>query len=247
MPSQQPTSKCVALHESLKEALRLYKQLDSAVDTAFASGEISALATAEQLRLLLKEQFSKIEELVERIEQDLIEQSWIERGARIEHCEVGGMTAEELIIAIESTPEVPGSTRMMQISDVAKSMLRNEEEFLPTKEKERMTFVILTVEQLGFPDGATTEQIFAKAKELGLELCPPDAGPHLRLHYTNQTMNEWLYMGMNPITDSGGSPSVFNIVRNDGGTWLYYSWATPDYHWNTAYAFLFRLPQVIEA
>ena len=46
--------------------------------------------------------------------------------------------------------------------------------------------VELTVSDLGFPDGATTAQDFKKASQLGLELCPLELGPYLRLEYLDQ-------------------------------------------------------------
>lgn len=46
-----------------------------------------------------------------------------------------------------------------------------------------MQTVELSVGKLGFPDGATTRQIFERASELDLELCPLELGPHLRLVY----------------------------------------------------------------
>ena len=157
---------------------------------------------------------------------------------------VGGMDAERLISAIEDTPEAPGAERKMQISPYSGSMLRNETEFIPTTESKQMRFVRLTVADLGFPNGATFQQIIDKALELGLEYCPPDAGPHLRLHLTNQPMNEWLTMGMEPITGSDRYPSVFDVERNDDGAWLNYDWARPGHPWFADDTFVFRSPQV---
>jgi len=47
------------------------------------------------------------------------------------------------------------------------------------------------------------------------------------LKYRNQPLNEWIYMGMKQITDSDGSPFVFELVRDDGGLWLDALWAGP--------------------
>ncbi|WP_051557713.1 hypothetical protein [Oceanobacillus picturae] len=46
--------------------------------------------------------------------------------------------------------------------------------------------VELTVKDLGFPNGATMPQIFRQASELGLNLCPLELGPYLRLTYFDQ-------------------------------------------------------------
>lgn len=52
-----------------------------------------------------------------------------------------------------------------------------------SKNKEIYSLVRFSVASLGFPSGATTDEIWQKAKEIGLELCPAEVGPHLRLKY----------------------------------------------------------------
>lgn len=51
--------------------------------------------------------------------------------------------------------------------------------------------VELTVRDLGFPQGATTADLCAQAVLLGLQLCPLELGPHLRLHYLDQPKGYW--------------------------------------------------------
>lgn len=46
--------------------------------------------------------------------------------------------------------------------------------------------VELTVHDLALPEGATSTQIFNRANHLGLDLCPLELGPHLRLGYLDQ-------------------------------------------------------------
>ena len=47
----------------------------------------------------------------------------------------------------------------------------------------KLKTVELTLRDLGFSEGATAAQISERASELGLELCPLELGPHLRLQY----------------------------------------------------------------
>ena len=63
------------------------------------------------------------------------------------------------------------------------------------------------MEQLGFPNGATLKEIYAKAKDLGLELCPAEVGPLLRLNYPDQPNGEYLRIAMETINDSDGRAS----------------------------------------
>jgi len=112
---------------------------------------------------------------------------------------------------------------------------------VPGKNPEEATLIRLTVADLGFKNSTTTDQIYERAQILGLEPCPADTGPHYRLKYQNQPLNEWIYMGMKQITDSDGYPVVFKLERSDDGLWLDGSWAAPDREWGPDGRFVFRL------
>jgi len=66
---------------------------------------------------------------------------------------------------------------------------------------------------LRFPDCATLEQIFNKAKESDLELCPAQVGPELRLAYKDQPTDEWQKIAMESILGRVGGPQVFFVYR----------------------------------
>ena len=78
----------------------------------------------------------------------------------------------------------------------------------------------------------TTEQIYERADRLNWDLCPAEVGPHLRLAYKDQPMNEWLSIAMIQIADRNGRPNLFDVERNDHGSWLDTSWAEPADPWN---------------
>lgn len=93
------------------------------------------------------------------------------------------------------TVEVGGFTKLQLIQKMRQySILMNEygerlfadDTFTTSDIKYCLQTVELTVGALGFLDGATTAQIFRKASELGLELCPLELGPYLRLEYLDQ-------------------------------------------------------------
>ena len=42
-------------------------------------------------------------------------------------------------------------------------------------------------------------------------------------------------------SDSDGNPNVFNVERNDDGSWLRDDWAKPADVWDASYEFVFRL------
>ena len=159
--------------------------------------------------------------------------SFPDKKIRRENLEIGGKTAEQLISEMENAG--------INISNYAKSILTNKKEFTPGKKAEQATLIRLSVADLGFKTSATTDQIYERAQTLGLELCPADTGPHYRLKYRNQPLNEWVRIGMKQITGSVGVPSVFVLGRRDDGLWLLNDWASPARAWNPDHGFVFRL------
>jgi hypothetical protein len=103
--------------------------------------------------------------------------------------------------------------------------------------------VLLSVADLGFEDGAEYGKICSRAKELGLELCPAEVGPQLRLQYNDQSRG-WIVIAMEPITDSNDVLSLFHVERNDDGLWLYSNHGHSGYFWHSSNRLAFVLPQV---
>lgn len=171
----------------------------------------------------------------------------IERG----DIEIGGMTEEELEREIKNTKDE--QSRNYQINSYAESMMKHPDFLTSVKERlkkpETINLVKLKVRDLGFTNNPTTDELYAKAEELGLELCPAETGPHLRLKYKKvfkreQPMNEYLYTAMKQITDSDGYLSIFHVNRDDGGVWLGFSWASPAGRWHLGSGFVFRFRKV---
>lgn len=98
----------------------------------------------------------------------------------------------------------------LRLSDWASDIFGKPAFAVATEETE-VDLVKVTVAELGFKQGAKSDQIYKRAKELGLELCPAEVGPQLRLQYKDQPKGEWLLIGMEPILDSNGSPSTFSL------------------------------------
>ena len=157
--------------------------------------------------------------------------SFPDKKIRRENVEIGGKDAKQLTRELEAAG--------INISDYAKDMLKSPD-FVAGK-REEITLIRLSVSDLGFARGGTTDQIYARAQEMGLELCPPDTGPNYRLKYQDQPMNEWVYVGMKQIPDRDGDPHVFHLERSAVGLWLYDSWASPDDEWSPDVEFVFRL------
>ncbi len=119
--------------------------------------------------------------------------------------------------------------------------LLNSPDFITLEKPEEIELVRRSVKDLGLTGTPTTDEVYTRAQELGLELCPAEVGPHLRLTYTDQPMGEWFYIGMKQVSDRYGDPRVFSLALDGGGVWLRGSWAYPGSHWYPAYEFVFSL------
>lgn len=146
---------------------------------------------------------------------------------------IGGKTKGELKRELR--------TSGYKINSYAEQMMDNPD-FTTLSQPEPVELVRLTVHDLGFSDFATTDQLYAKAKELGLDLCPAEVGPWYRLHTPNQLLNEHVYVGMPPIVPPNLNPSVFDASHVRDGRWLAYGILEPTLKWFADNQFLFRIP-----
>ncbi|WP_088043627.1 helicase [Bacillus sp. EAC] len=138
--------------------------------------------------------------------------------------EVGGLTKSQLIQKLQQYSILMNESGERLLAD---------DKFTTSDTKYSLQTVELTVGDLGFPDGATTSQVFNRASDLGLELCPVELGPYLRLEYLDQPEG---YSG-NPIkrhqapsgsitiaskilTEDYDFPKGFYLRRIDGELWL---------------------------
>jgi hypothetical protein len=93
--------------------------------------------------------------------------------------------------------------------------------FTVTKTKSNLTVVVLSAAQLGVGDaGASRQDVVARARRLGFDLCPSEAAAQLRLQYLDQPVGEFLDIAMEPITTYGGHPVGFTLGNGGAGLML---------------------------
>ena len=179
---------------------------------------------------LVPEIFDKIQEYgIENIYT-----SFPEGRIRKEEIEIGGKGAEVLIKEMRE--------KGITISDYANDMMKSKN-FTTLEKSESETLIRLKIGDLGFLKDKypTTDEVYKRIEELGLELCPAETGPYYRLKYTSQPINEWIRIGMKQIVDRGGRPRVFLVGRDGDGLWLDGYWADPGRTWYPGDRFVFRL------
>ncbi|TFD99461.1 helicase [Jeotgalibacillus salarius] len=154
--------------------------------------------------------------------------------------EVGGITKRELINKLHAS-----SIRLNKYGE----KLLLDDKFLVSKNKYHLKTVELTVHSLGFQQGANTSDLFRKAKELGLSLCPVELGPFLRLVYTDQHEHESnvknqapagaVTIASEPLYQHDDFPKGFYLRRIDEELWLR-GYTADDLHvWNPEDVFIF--------
>jgi len=144
---------------------------------------------------------------------------------------IGGVSRDELLKKL-----VDGGHR---VSNYARNIMEKK---AFTTEKKRVTVGLVreTVKGLGFTENPTTAELFSCAQEHGLKLCPAEVGPHLRLVYGDQPVDEWNWIAMRPITGSDGNPRVFRVERSsDSLPFLDTNWANPMRRWDLGNCFVF--------
>ena len=103
----------------------------------------------------------------------------------------------------------------IRIGHLAAQMLRLPT-FTLTSEYTSIDLSVVAVRQLGFrSDRASFTEIYARAMEVGLRLCPPEVGPQLRLQYPDQKAGEYLLIGMEHLPTANGADAHF-IIGNGG-------------------------------
>ncbi|MDO8667731.1 MAG: hypothetical protein Q7K35_01380 [bacterium] len=141
--------------------------------------------------------------------------------------EIGGKTKNQL--------EKEMAAKNIYISYYAYDLLKK---LKPLNKAERIDLIRLTVKDLGFSNGATTDEIYNRAEELGLELCPAEAGPHLRLQYPEK---ERLLIATEQIIGRYGDQYVFGLDLSGDRLELSGSHALPSNTWRDIDEFVFRL------
>lgn len=143
--------------------------------------------------------------------------------------QIGGVNRDKLAKSLKSAGH--------KISDWANDIM-GKPAFTTEPAPRTIQLVRRTVRELGFTSQPTTTELLARIREVG-ELLPAEAGPHLRLGYTDQPMGEWVWLMMEPIVGFAGDPFVFRVERIDRGSWLHAGWTNPDNRWSLDYVVVF--------
>lgn len=168
----------------------------------------------------------------------------------------GKIVSDEVVIATKDKKKLLQAMEKQGIivDSVAHKMIESPD-FMPTQARlsmiqklfrggtkpasETVAVVQLKVRSLGFTNYPTTTELFAKAEEFGLELCPAEVGPQYRLQYTDQPMGDWFYFGMKPVVVAGNL-CIFSLIHRGLGLSLNFKWVGSNDYWDPDNKIVFR-------
>ncbi|OGZ64232.1 MAG: hypothetical protein A2998_00350 [Candidatus Staskawiczbacteria bacterium RIFCSPLOWO2_01_FULL_37_25b] len=129
------------------------------------------------------------------------------------------------------------------IADDFRQRIVNEAGLAVIPEETEFDLVKVTVSDLGFKEGVRHDRIYVRAKEFGLELCPPEVGHQLQLQYDGPPDGKPILVGMEPvrladILGYGGRYLVYCL-----GDWNFTRYLlSPGHVWDLDDQWVFVLP-----
>ena len=168
-------------------------------------------------------------------------------GCRTRRLRIGGISKEELLSTLHANH--------VGLNEAALALFADPR-FTTSSASATVEIVELPVAALGFPEGATFAELAERAKGNGLELCPLEAGAHLRLQFTDQPEGALgqphtrrcappgsLTVASEPLAQDDETPKGFYLRRIEGALWLrgYRSW--PGHRWSPHDVIAFLRPR----
>lgn len=145
---------------------------------------------------------------------------------------IGGVAKEQLLQRLHKNH--------IHLNEQALNII-NHKEFATLPSRKRLHTVEVSVKDLGFQNGAATEDIYSAAANHGLKLCPPELGPHMKLQYINlkqtlkKTDNNCQAIAIEKLTCDAGLLSGFYF---DNFSLNGYSYSA-NHFWNPNDRFIF--------
>ena len=149
--------------------------------------------------------------------------------------EIGGQTAQQLYDTLEQAG--------FMIESAARRMMKVWDRTI--RDPEQVDLVRIQIGNLfGDQDFHTLDDIYQKANQLGLELCPEDVGPYLRLKLKDQPLGDnMLRIATKKENVYDQCFDIYSLYHDIDGLWLDRHLTTSTYGWNTDYEFVFRLSE----
>jgi len=130
----------------------------------------------------------------------------------------------------------------IKIGDAADEIL-GRPAFPYTTMKADVELVLLSAADLGVNSESSLANVYKRARQVGLELCPAEVGLQLRLDYRNQPLGESLHIAMQPIATYNGEPTILALANfAPSGLLLIGSDGRSEFMVPSTFRFVFALP-----
>jgi hypothetical protein len=110
--------------------------------------------------------------------------------------------------------------------------------------------VLVSAADLGVKTESSLADVYKRARQVGLQLCPAEVGPQLRLDYRDQPRGEALTIAMEPIATYNGEPTILALANfAPSGLLLIGSDGRSEFILPSTFRFVFALPtnELLEA
>jgi len=159
---------------------------------------------------------------------------------------VAGFLPRKVVIGDLDTVQLRQALREHNVHfNRAAEDLFNDCRFSPSRESAEIRIKAVSVLDLGFPSGATYQQLIEEASSIGLFECPLELGPYLRLQFLDQqgTSNHGpeekgrapqgaITVTSKPLGEADEIPKGFYLRRANGRLWLRGYWSGPAHVWS---------------
>jgi hypothetical protein len=129
----------------------------------------------------------------------------------------------------------------IKIGDSADEIL-GRPAFPYTRMKTDVELALFSAADLGVESESSLADVYKRARQVGLELCPAEVAPQLRLEYRDQPLGEALNIAMEPVATHSGEPTILALVNFGTGLALIGSDGRSEFMVPRTWRFVFALP-----
>jgi hypothetical protein len=108
--------------------------------------------------------------------------------------------------------------------------------------KTDVELVLVSAADLGLETESSLADVYKRARQVGLQLCPAEVAPKLRLDYRDQPLGDALNIAMEPVATHSGEPTILALVNFGTGLALIGSDGRSKFMVPRTWRFVFALP-----
>ena len=124
---------------------------------------------------------------------------------------IGGVSKDDILRCL--------AQNAIKLNDYARDLFADPE-FKTSSEARDVRLALVSLPEIGLPNGGRFDDILSQASNVGLEPCPLEVAPHLRLSYLGQILGPYLTVASSVFRSDPLAPNGFYLRRHEDGLWL---------------------------